>query len=475
MKKTIAIILSVLLVMGVVSIAAVSAAADATVKIGENTFECAQGDTLTYTINMTTPKEIENGQFIVYYPGSCLTVKSVEFNKDVFGDDKPILNTEVENEINFNFSRTDGYDFTEKSEMIKIAFEVTGTGEGEINISDKEEEVIVCDIDDVDITDQVEFEELGNVTGEETEPATEEETQPASGEETQPASGEETQPASGEETQPASGEVTEPATGEPQPATDETQPVAAKTYKYIPSIEDIASGKNFKITVEDANSETHVFDLIPTTETVDGQPVYAADIPESIDASKINYQVFDGETFISQVTKEASEVADGGAVKYDGTITVPDTTQPASDETQPATGETQSDTIAPTAPVVTAPAATNPPSATVKKAANTMKVTVKAKAIKAKKLKKKKQTVKAITVKNAKGTVTFAKVKKGTTSKIFKKVKVNKKTGKITFKKGKYAKKTYKIKVKIKAAGKKVGNTQYQAKTITKVVKIKVK
>ena len=110
------------------------------------------------------------------------------------------------------------------------------------------------------------------------------------------------------------------------------------------------------------------------------------------------------------------------------------------------------------------------PSAQIKKVANTMKVTVKAKTLKAKKLKKKKQTVKAITVKNAQGKVTYKIVKKGTTSKIYKKVKINKK-GVITFKKGKYAKKTYKIKVKITAAG----TSGYNKKTVTKTVKVKVK
>ncbi len=107
---------------------------------------------------------------------------------------------------------------------------------------------------------------------------------------------------------------------------------------------------------------------------------------------------------------------------------------------------------------------------TVKKSANTIKVTAKTKTIKAKKLKKKKQTVKAITVKNAQGKVTYKIVKKGTTFKIYKKVKINKK-GVITFKKGKYAKKTYKIKVKITAAG----TDKYNKKAVTKTIKVKVK
>jgi hypothetical protein len=105
------------------------------------------------------------------------------------------------------------------------------------------------------------------------------------------------------------------------------------------------------------------------------------------------------------------------------------------------------------------------------KQANTLKVSAKTKAVKAKKLKKKKQTVKPLTIKNAKGAVTVTKVKKGSTAKLFKKITVNKKTGAITIKKGKYAKKTYKIKLKITAKG----NSSYNSKTLTKVVKIKVK
>ena len=105
------------------------------------------------------------------------------------------------------------------------------------------------------------------------------------------------------------------------------------------------------------------------------------------------------------------------------------------------------------------------------KQANTLKVSAKTKAVKAKKLKKKKQTVKPLTIKNAKGAVTVTKVKKGSAAKLFKKITVNKKTGAITIKKGKYAKKTYKIKLKITANG----NSDYNSKTLTKVVKIKVK
>ncbi len=90
--------------------------------------------------------------------------------------------------------------------------------------------------------------------------------------------------------------------------------------------------------------------------------------------------------------------------------------------------------------------------------------------MKAKKLKAKKQIVKALKIKNAQGAVTVKLIKKGTSSKIYKKLKVNKKTGAITLKKGKYAKKTYKIKLKITVKG----NSNYKPITISKTVKIKI-
>ena len=87
----------------------------------------------------------------------------------------------------------------------------------------------------------------------------------------------------------------------------------------------------------------------------------------------------------------------------------------------------------------------------VVKTANPITVKSNTVTVKAENLKTKKQTVKPITVKDAKGTVEVVKVKSGTTSKIYKKITVNKKTGAITFSKGKYSKKTYSIKLKITA------------------------
>ena len=143
-------------------------------------------------------------------------------------------------------------------------------------------------------------------------------------------------------------------------------------------------------------------------------------------------------------------------------VTDPITTDPVVTEPVTApnvTDPTQPDSAKPATPKIAA------------KKANTIKVTAKTKTVKAKKLKKKAQKVKAITVKGAQGKVTYKLVKSGITKKIRKLVKINSK-GVITIKKWKKAKKgTYKIKVTVKAAG----NANYNAKTVTKTVNVKVK
>ena len=96
-----------------------------------------------------------------------------------------------------------------------------------------------------------------------------------------------------------------------------------------------------------------------------------------------------------------------------------------------------------------------------------MTVTKKLKTVKLSKVKKKKQVVKkAIIVKNAKGTITYTRVNKGSS----KYLTINKKTGNITVKKG-IKKGTYKIKVKVSAAG----NSSYQTGSKTVTVRVKVK
>ena len=104
----------------------------------------------------------------------------------------------------------------------------------------------------------------------------------------------------------------------------------------------------------------------------------------------------------------------------------------------------------------------------ISKAAQTMTVKAETKSVKAASVKKKNVTVtKAITVKKNKGTVTYARVKSGSS----KYLTISKK-GVITVKKGTYKKNTV-LKIKVKVTAK--GTTYYNKGSQTVTVKIKVK
>ena len=109
------------------------------------------------------------------------------------------------------------------------------------------------------------------------------------------------------------------------------------------------------------------------------------------------------------------------------------------------------------------------PGSSAGKAANPLKLQAKKAVVKYSKVKKRKVVLKrskVLAVKNAKGKLTFSKVKKGSS----KFLSVNKKTGNVTVAK-KTKRGTYKLKVKVKAAG----NDAYKSADKTATVKVVVK
>lgn len=130
-------------------------------------------------------------------------------------------------------------------------------------------------------------------------------------------------------------------------------------------------------------------------------------------------------------------------------------TQPTTAATEPATAH-----IEPTEPNVKPEKKNNP-----------IKLKAKTKTVKAKKLIKKSKIIKPVTVKNAKGKVTYKKLKKGSTAKLFKNVTVGRTSGRIKIKKGVYKKKTYKLSLSVNAKG----NSLYKPKTQTLKLKIRIK
>lgn len=197
----------------------------------------------------------------------------------------------------------------------------------------------------------------------------------------------------------------------------------------------------------------------PPTEAVTTEPVTTSRETDSTEETTAQAETTSStDTTESVETTSATEPASSTVEPTEPESVTGEPTEPASSTVEPQ------ETTAPE--TVTAPTA----KPAVKKA-NPIKVTVKKKTVKAKTLDKKTQIIKAVTVKKAQGKVTFAKLKSGTTKKYYKKLTVNKTTGKVKLKKGKYTKGTIKLKVIIFAKG----NSKYKSKTIKKTIKIKVK
>ncbi len=272
------------------------------------------------------------------------------------------------------------------------------------------------------------------------------------------------------------------ATTEPTEGTTASEEMSA--LYYVPSVENKDKNYNYKLFIKPLGEDPIEYDFEPTALADDnGMPIYKASVPSKYEKLEmLKYEVYDGENWVSETAIKYAKLSDYSSkvVNADELSTEP-ASEPATD-TNPPTSESAEATASPSGEETTSPDTTVQPTETqavtdvtepapesVKKP-NPIKVTAKKKTVKAKKLKAKKQNVKPFKVKNAQGKVSYKIVKKGTTAKIYKKIKINKK-GVITFKKGKYAKKTYKVKVKITAGG----NFAYDKKTISKIVKIKIK
>lgn len=156
MKKTIAILLSLVLVMGIVSVMAVSAAEESKITVHGTEYSVKAGDKVTYTINLTTPEVIENGQFIIYYPGNVLTVDSVTYGDAVKAASLISNYTGADvlgKEIDFNFSDgQNGIDFTKGGLLVEVNFTVTGEGTGEVKMNIGTDDGFICNMKDQDIT-----------------------------------------------------------------------------------------------------------------------------------------------------------------------------------------------------------------------------------------------------------------------------------------------------------------------------------
>ena len=155
MKKTISIILAVLMLLGCVSVASVSAATTTDITVNGKTQSATIGDKVTYTVNATAPSLTENGQFTVFYPMDLLEIADYHF--PTVGDFGVTANYQgLTNEFRFNYSNTDGFDFTAGQTLVTVEFNVKAAGTGEIKL-DKQ---VMCNTSSENIVNSVQFDEI---------------------------------------------------------------------------------------------------------------------------------------------------------------------------------------------------------------------------------------------------------------------------------------------------------------------------
>ena len=135
-KKTISLILSVIMLLSVLTVGYISAdAADtATFTLNGQTYSAETGADVTYTVNLKTTNPIVNGQFYLNYPQSILEVQDTSF--PVVGDYTMMCNytEDSENIVAFNFSGTKKVDFTGGGVLAQIFFKVKSAGSGNIKL-----------------------------------------------------------------------------------------------------------------------------------------------------------------------------------------------------------------------------------------------------------------------------------------------------------------------------------------------------
>lgn len=137
MKKTISVILAVLMVLSCISIATVSAADEyAKITLNGKEYNYKVGSEISYICKLKNSATIENGQFTLNYPGEILKIESVEFPVAV----GVMYNYEenLVNQLKFNFSSINGMNFnSDDAVLTKVNFTVKAAGSGDITL-DKE-------------------------------------------------------------------------------------------------------------------------------------------------------------------------------------------------------------------------------------------------------------------------------------------------------------------------------------------------
>lgn len=275
MKKLISILLSAILLCSLFSVAAFAAE---TPSFELSDAQGAVGETVSVKLNIKNNPGITSLQVKVAYSSDDLELIKID-NSGLF--DSAISKSSVDkNPAVISWYSTDSENKNDNGTLATLTFEIKeGAKDSAVVLGYDEDDVFNSSFENVSFSTTP-----AAVKVVEAQPETEETTAPQ--ETTTPHS------------TTAPQETTSPQTTAPE--------TAYKSLYYLPSADQQTKGYNYKVSIEDKNGAWHEYNLTATNMKKYGVTVYAITIPADFEPQTILYQVYSGETWISQVSKTVS-------------------------------------------------------------------------------------------------------------------------------------------------------------------------
>ena len=147
LKRTVSVLLSLMLVLGMVAMGAgtASAAETNTITVSSNiastvtqTYTPGVSEQVTVTYAMKVNQPVVEGQGVVTFDKNVLKVASsntaTTFYADLTGGAKVVNLEKTDGRIPFNFSNTASYDMTANTKFVSVVFDIIGTGDTTVNL-----------------------------------------------------------------------------------------------------------------------------------------------------------------------------------------------------------------------------------------------------------------------------------------------------------------------------------------------------
>ncbi|MEE3334358.1 MAG: hypothetical protein VZR54_08865 [Ruminococcus sp.] len=351
MKKSIAIILSALMIIGYFSLISASAVSAKVTLVDnkytegkgyektETSYDANIGETVKYTCSIQCPELIEEGQCVLKYDNSVLEIKKVNvpnINNAIFNPDfsqPDYADTYLTDSVKLNFTNHSGLDFTTEKVLFEITFNVISEGEGKIELysdpsvspdpsSEVDETMIISNKNDEDVLKKTVINQKLEINVPESQPSTEESstatesTSQSGTSSTETASETSTESATSTETSTETGSDTsgEPDTGDTQD-TSETNPIASST-EPTDTTDTSGTGETESVTNPDDTSVT----TDPAASTADPSDTSATDNPEATTSAQDTTDSSEATTS-AQSTTDASEATTSAQATTDASKT----------------------------------------------------------------------------------------------------------------------------------------------------------